>query len=316
MDPSRSALTRYDDFYGMLSDTVRMEAYRQASTDLILEFRAAMGDDVIQITNGNRAAKDPAFAALVDGSEDQISFVSVDIVRPAGAEQLLVGSRLVAAEDLDLARATAEKNLAIALTQASSDEWLALVTADLAQVIETNGGRADVLGHSMGGKCAMQFALSFPDRVDKLVVVDIAPGEYKDPSWNRYLTTMLSVDPTELSSRKEGDELLKEQIPSVIYRQFLLSNLVNDADGTYRWRPNLSAILSAQDDIAAPVNGPASDIDTLFVRGSESNYVRNEDLQVIRELFPNSSLTTVADCGHLVHIEARDRFNQLLLDFL
>ncbi len=192
-----------------------------------------------------------------------------------------------------------------------------IMAADIGGFMDDNGFEtASLVGHSMGGKCVMQFALSFPDRVDKLVVVDIAPGEYKDPSWNRYLTAMLAVDPAKLSSRKDADELLKEKIPSLIYRQFLLSNLVNDEDGTYRWRPNLSAILSAQDDIAAPVNGPASDIDTLFVRGSESNYVRNEDQQVIRELFPNSSLTTVADCGHLVHIEARDRFNQLLLNFL
>ncbi|MGI9538060.1 MAG: alpha/beta fold hydrolase [Desulfocapsaceae bacterium] len=192
-----------------------------------------------------------------------------------------------------------------------------IMAADIGGFMDDNGFEtASLVGHSMGGKCAMQFALSFPDRVDKLVVVDIAPGEYKDSSWNRYLTAMLSIDPAKVSSRSEADASLKEKIPSGIYRQFLLSNLVNDEDGTYRWRPNLSAILSAQDDIAAPVSGPSSEISTLFIRGSESKYVRDEDQQVIQELFPNSNLTTVADCGHLVHIEARDKFNQLLLDFL
>ncbi len=192
-----------------------------------------------------------------------------------------------------------------------------IMAADIGGFMDDNGiETASLVGHSMGGKCVMQFALSFPDRVDKLVVVDIAPSEYTDPSWLRYVTAMLSVDPTELGSRKEADELLKEKIPSAIYRQFLLSNLVNDEDGLYRWRPNLSAIREAQDDISAPVSGTSCNISMLCIRGSESDYVKDDDQQAIKELFPNSSLTTVAECGHLVHIEARDKFNQLLLDFL
>ena len=191
-----------------------------------------------------------------------------------------------------------------------------ILAADIGGFIDDNGfDTVSLVGHSMGGKCAMQFALSFPDRVDKLAVVDIAPGQYTDPSWIRYLNAMISIDPTELDSRKQADEQLKKDIPSKIYRQFLLSNLVSD-DGNYRWRPHLSAILGAQHDISAPVSGPETQIDSLFIRGSESDYVQDEDLPVIKELFPNAQLTTVGDCGHLVHIEARETFNQLLLDFL
>jgi esterase len=192
-----------------------------------------------------------------------------------------------------------------------------ILAADIGGFMDDNGlETASLVGHSMGGKCAMQFALNFPDRVDKLVVVDISPGEYIDPSWTTYLKAMLAIDPSTLGSRREADERLKKEIPSQIYRQFLLSNLVNDENGNYRWRPNLSAILAAQDDIGAQVAGPVSYIDTLFIKGSESDYIQEKDQAAIDQLFPQAHLITVAGSGHLVHIEARDRFNRLLHDFL
>jgi esterase len=172
------------------------------------------------------------------------------------------------------------------------------------------------VGHSMGGKCAMQFALSFAERVDKLVVVDIAPRHYEDPAWVTYIEAMLSVEPEKLESRSQADDLLKEAIHSRIYRQFLLSNLVNDGNHSYRWRPNLPAIFNAREEISAPVSGEPSAIKTLFIRGEFSPYIRDEDLEPIAQLFPESTTVSIPGCGHLVHIEARDRFNQLLIDFL
>ena len=192
-----------------------------------------------------------------------------------------------------------------------------ILAADIGGFMDDNGlETASLVGHSMGGKCAMQYALSFPERVDKLVVVDISPGAYKDPSWTRYLKAMLALDPSALSARNEADRLLKKEIPSKVYRQFLLSNLVSDEKGSYRWRPNLAALLAARQEIAAPVSGPASQIDTLFIKGADSTYLKDEDLPEIDKLFPGARVATVAGCGHLVHIEARDKFNQLLQDFL
>lgn len=192
-----------------------------------------------------------------------------------------------------------------------------IMAADIGGFMDDNDiETAALIGHSMGGKCAMQFALSFPDRVDKLVVVDIAPRKYENPFWVSYIEAMLSVEPTTVKSRKEADELLKELITSPVYRQFLLSNLVSDDHGAFCWRPNLKAILAARDEIAAAVSGPSAPTETLFIRGSDSTHIQEKDSELIGELFPRWDLVTVEGCGHLVHIEARDRFNQLLMDFL
>lgn len=176
--------------------------------------------------------------------------------------------------------------------------------------------QAAIVGHSMGGKCAMQYALSFPERVKKLVVVDIAPKRYVDPHWLKYIEAMLAIDLATLSSRKQAEELLAEQIPSSIYRQFLLSNLASSTDGAYSWKPNLQALLEASQCIGAEISGPANQLKTLFIRGEESNYIEDQDLESIHALFPQARLITVPKTGHLVHIEAREQFRELLVDFL
>lgn len=175
---------------------------------------------------------------------------------------------------------------------------------------------ASIVGHSMGGKCAMQLALSFPERVDKLVVVDIAPKEYMDPFWVVYLQAMQNIELDHLESRKQADRLLQTSIPDPVYRQFLLSNLVKRDDGSYRWKPNLNAISAAQNAISAGVDGTECDVETLFIKGGRSDYIKEEDRDSIVQLFPNSTIVCVPDAGHLVHIEARDRFRQLLIEFL
>ena len=91
---------------------------------------------------------------------------------------------------------------------------------------------ASIVGHSMGGKCAMQLALSFPERVDKLAVVDIAPKAYTDPFWVGYLDAMRSLDLGRLTSRKDADLLMQGAVPDPVYRQFLLANLENRGDGS------------------------------------------------------------------------------------
>lgn len=192
-----------------------------------------------------------------------------------------------------------------------------ILAADIGGFMDDNGiETASLVGHSMGGKCAMQFALSFAERVDRLVVVDIAPRQYEDPAWTTYIEAMLSVEPEKISSRSQADAILKKEVNTRIYRQFLLSNLINDNNDGYRWRPNLTAIFNAREEISAAVTGEPSGIKSLFIRGECSPYIQDGDLEAIAKLFPESTTVSVPGCGHLVHIEARDRFNQLLIDFL
>lgn len=233
----------------------------------------------------------------------------------------LLGSKINMA---GAARALGDSFRAIAIDQRNHGESFhhnsmnyRIMAADIGGFMDDNGiETASLVGHSMGGKCAMQFSLSFAERVDKLVVVDIAPRHFEDPAWVTYINAMLSIDPTRLESRRQADELLQDAIPNRIYRQFLLSNLVNDEKYGYRWRPNLEAIYGVRDQIAAPVTGEVSTIETLFIRGEFSTYIQDNDLGSISELFPQSTTVSVPKCGHLVHIEARERFNELLADFL
>ncbi len=176
--------------------------------------------------------------------------------------------------------------------------------------------KAAFVGHSMGGKCAMQFTLSFPERVDKLAVIDIAPRQYQNPDWTGYLKAMLSLEIAALQSRTEADQFLAAAIPDTVYRQFLLSNLVSSQDNGYQWKPNLEAILEAEPHLCAAVSGPANSLPTLFIRGGYSPYIAETDKDLIRELFPSSRFVTVTGVGHLVHIEARDQVQQILSDFL
>lgn len=191
------------------------------------------------------------------------------------------------------------------------------MAADLGGFLDDHDiDKAAIVGHSMGGKCAMQFALSFPERVDKLAVIDIAPRQYQNPLWAGYLKAMLSLKIAELGSRKEADQILAAAIPDTVYRQFLLSNLVSGQGSGFEWKPNLEAILEAAPHICAAVSGPANSLQTLFIKGGNSTYIEDIDKDLIRELFPNSRFVTVPGVGHLVHIEARDQLQQILCDFL
>jgi len=174
---------------------------------------------------------------------------------------------------------------------------------------------ADMLGHSMGGKVAMQFALEHPARVAKLIVVDIAPKDYP-PSQRSLLQALRDVKLQTFRSFGEIDAALAPAVRSPVLRQFLLKNLARDA-GTFRWKISLDALIKNYDELTKnivvrePFNKP-----TLFIRGGQSKYIQDEDLTIIKQLFPQAEISTIPNAGHWVHSNASSEFLQIVNGFL
>lgn len=160
---------------------------------------------------------------------------------------------------------------------------------------------AHIIGHSMGGKTAMQFALNYPDMVNKLIVVDIAPKNYQG-GHQAIFDALFDLDLTKIPNRKEADEQLKEKIGDFGVRQFLLKNLTRSKLGGYEWKMNLPAIYQNYAAILSTIESEDTFTNpTLFIRGEQSDYVLDKDLKPIHNLFPIAQLETIAEAGHWVH---------------
>ncbi|HEU5291289.1 MAG TPA: alpha/beta fold hydrolase [Cyclobacteriaceae bacterium] len=172
-----------------------------------------------------------------------------------------------------------------------------------------------VLGHSMGGKAAMNFAISNPDLLDRLIIVDIAPKAY--PIHHDNIVEGLKAIPINtLQSRNQADEILSGFVPEVDVRQFLLKNLARKQEGGFAWKINLPVIDKNLELISADIQFPGTfNGQTLFVRGVNSNYVKDEDRARIKALFPNSTLITM-DTGHWVQAEKPQEFVEVVRNFL
>jgi len=178
------------------------------------------------------------------------------------------------------------------------------MAGDLARLIgDLDCGPAIVVGHSMGGKAAMTLALTAPDLVRGLMVIDIAPVTY-DHSYQPYIDAMRSVPLGELARRSEAEKYLLDAIPDAGVRAFLLQNLGQDETGL-KWQVNLDAIerdlpdiLDFPQGIGDPYEGPA-----LFLRGGASDFVADAHIPLIENLFPMAAHETVAGAGHWVHAE-------------
>lgn len=175
---------------------------------------------------------------------------------------------------------------------------------------------AHVLGHSLGGKVAMQFALLHPERVRKLVVVDIAPRAYQSIH-DEVFEALRGLDLARLRTRTEADEALATYIPHHATRRFLLTNLVYKAEGGLAWRVNLDALHAQREQLTVAVNGMIPfENPTLFVQGDRSDYIRDSDRPQILKLFPSATVQTVAAAGHWVHVDAPEVFLKCITDFL
>ena len=191
-----------------------------------------------------------------------------------------------------------------------------LMAGDLKEFMESNWiFNAHLLGHSMGGKTVMQFAMQYPDMVKKLVVVDIGVKEY--PEGHIFIfDAMRSLDVKNLKSRSEAEKHLFSTIKNKAIVQFLMKNLSRNKEGGYKWKMNLNALYNHYDNILAAVSGTPFEKETLFLRGETSPYIRDEDIRAIQLLFPNSIFKTISNTGHWVHAEAPKQLIETVLNFL
>ncbi len=176
------------------------------------------------------------------------------------------------------------------------------MAADLSAFLEDNWmHEVDVLGHSMGGKVAMRFAVDFPDRVRKLVVVDMGVKAYRR-GHDEIFAAMRGLPLSQNLSRGDLEDLLRDGIPEAGVRQFLLKNLRRERQG-YAWKLNLDTLEREYDQILEPIGSGSWGGPALFVRGGDSAYVRDEDWAGIQAVFAEAQLQTVAGAGHWVHAE-------------
>ena len=173
-----------------------------------------------------------------------------------------------------------------------------------------------LLGHSMGGKTAMQFAVTHPEKVDKLVVVDIAPKAYS-AQHDKIFDAMFALKLKSYKTRSELDTALAEHINDFPVRQFLLKNITRDEDGEFKWKIDIHAIRKNYENINAAVEATQPfEKPTLFIKGGKSAYVREEDIPQIKSIFPRAEFAAVENAGHWVHAEAPQEFAKILMEFL
>ncbi len=174
---------------------------------------------------------------------------------------------------------------------------------------------AAVIGHSMGGKVAMQLALSHPEMVERLVVVDIEPGKAED-NHSSIFRALLDMDLSKMATRKQIESYLTDRIPDVGTRQFLLKNITREEDERFAWKMNLPVLWKHYSDILAAVGGGVYDKPALFIRGSRSDYIKDADIPLIHSLFPKAEVVTIEGAGHWVHADKPNELLETLRIFL
>jgi pimeloyl-ACP methyl ester carboxylesterase len=199
----------------------------------------------------------------------------------------------------------------------SDDFSIALMASDVLELMEQHHlSTVNLLGHSMGGKVAMYLALHYPEKIDKLLVADIAPRPYHR-GHDDIFEALFAVDLPTITSRKQAEEAMLPYIPDFGVRQFLMKNLSRTEDGQFYWKMNLSVLHRKYEEIiiqiehAVPFSKPA-----LFIRGARSNYIRDKDIPEIVRLFPNSRVVTIPQAGHWVHAEQPRAFFDAVEAFL
>lgn len=199
----------------------------------------------------------------------------------------------------------------------SSEFNYTVLAEDVKQYAEEHQiSKLSIIGHSMGGKTAMQLACKHPDLIEKLLVADIAP-KYYQPHHQQILEGLTRLDEAEISSRKDADHILSDFINEQGIRMFLLKNLYRKEKNKYGLRVNLKALKANIEEV-----GKALDENlqfkgkTLFLKGGASNYIKSDDVALIEKHFPQAKVEAIQDAGHWLHAEQKNAFFEASLAFL
>ena len=173
-----------------------------------------------------------------------------------------------------------------------------------------------IIGHSMGGKVAMNYALNFKNNIEKLIVIDIGIKKYFD-NHNRIIDILSIVKPNNFFSRKEIDKYLEEMFEDFLFRQLIQKNIKRNKNNSFEWKFNFESIKKnfkfIQDEI---ISENIFTKPTLFIRGGLSDYINLNDFQEIKKLFPNSSLYTIDGASHMVHADKPKEFFEVISNFI
>lgn len=201
---------------------------------------------------------------------------------------------------------------------------------DLVELFDTLGfKKASMIGHSMGGKVAMQFAIDYPEKVKSLIVVDITPWGYnnnpKTPQpyleeHRQIISGLMSIPVESITSRGEAETILANSIKSEPVRQFLLKNLKRGRDSSFSWRFNLPVLANSLDKMIGGIT-PRKELNkcythTLFIKGSLSDHIPSDKTEDLKKTFPNAEVAIINEAGHWIHAEKPVEFLDLVFNFL
>ena len=191
-----------------------------------------------------------------------------------------------------------------------------LMAEDLAEFIsEHKIVNPSIIGHSMGGKIAMQYALNYTNDINKLIIADIAPRWY-DANQLDIINALRLINPANLKTRQEAADILNNENVKPQISFFLLKNLERNGN-IFSWKFNLAAIANNIEKLSVRIESHTSFIgNTLFLKGQFSNYIREEDEQYISELFPNHLTQQIPNAGHWLNAEQPDIFFEEVIRFI
>ena len=199
----------------------------------------------------------------------------------------------------------------------STDFNYDVMCGDLLEYMEDHNIQKPILlGHSIGGKVAMKFAFTYPEKIEKLIVADMAPRRYNTDFIQSLLQTLHKLPLENFEKRKEIDSVLSSTYKDKGMRLFLLKNLYRNENKEFAWRFNIEVLLEKVNNIqeADFVKG-ICDVPTHFIRGGNSNYITTEDELIINKHFSDFSIATIDGVGHWLHAENPERFYTEVMGF-